>query len=135
MIELDLCDYLSDLETSAKDRVFPLVVPQGVSYPAITVQLTAKDRVQTQAGLTGSEQSTFALHCHTRGDNARNQYSDCKSLVNSLVSSINTYVSGVIPDVYAITIGNEVDENYYFLDGNQGGIQSVTLEITTYKKG
>ena len=135
MIERDLIDYLATLETPAQDRVFPLIVPQGENFPALSVKLSSKVREETQTTLTGDLTATFQVKCETKSNDPQAAYWACKSIIESLVSGINSYEDGQITGVYSIAVGTEADDEFYYLDGNTYGIQPITLEITLYYRG
>jgi len=81
VIEKGLYAYLtneSDITDIVSTRIFPMIVPQGQSYPAITYDRTSGEHEMTVDGESGLVEANFILKCWAT------TYAGAKSLADAL---------------------------------------------------
>lgn len=87
------------IETLVNTRIYPVVMPQGVSFPAITYHETANSPVNTLGGKTGLENPNIAISCWATAYDAANAVAKA---VNSAMDGCRTFRALMINqiDVY-----------------------------------
>lgn len=92
MIEADLRTYLiahADIFPLVGSRVYPMLLPQNPTLPAITYQRVSGPKVQSLKGINALSHPRIQFDCWAA------TYTAVKGLAEKLISALNDY-SGVI---------------------------------------
>lgn len=114
----------------AGDRIYPIILPQGFTRPAVTYQLISKPRQYTQEGEAASLAASL-VQVDLWGDT----YADVVALRNALTSTVDAILSEDVgsPPVYfnKIFLVNERDGYEAALDQVGPALyrKSVDLEV------
>ncbi len=73
-------------------RVYPLVLPQGVAYPAIRYQRIDTPRTYSKAGYEGDSRPRLQIDCWATG------YMDAKRLAEAVRAAMERYPHAVCED-------------------------------------
>lgn len=93
IIEKGLFAYLSnesDITDIVSTRIYPMIVPQGTAYPAITYDLTANTPEMTNDGESGLTEANFVLKCWAA------TYAEAKNLAETLRLNLNGFGKGTM---------------------------------------
>jgi len=96
----------NDSEVSAvTTRIFPVILPQGASLPAIVYQQVSDPSFKDIAGVTNYGNTRMQINIFS------GKYSEAKSLTKKVKSALNNY-SGIVDttDVHQITVEDEIDD-------------------------
>lgn len=86
MVEEDLFYQLSTyagLSTYVDDRIFPIIMPQNPTFPAITYQRISTNRTQAMDGATGHENPWFQIDIWSEN------YSELKAIEIQLLGAMD----------------------------------------------
>ncbi len=91
------------------NRIYPLVIPEGVELPAIAYQRISTPRESTHSGPSGLASPRFQFSC------VSGKYSEANGLVNAVRRALDGYkgtmggVNGI--NVGAVFVENTIDES------------------------
>lgn len=84
-------------------RVYPLVVPEGASLPAIVYRRISTERVYSHDGFSGLAKPRFQFSC------VSTHYSEARAVANALRSLLNGRIGPGLQGVYAETEYDDYD--------------------------
>jgi len=81
----DLFSFLSDQATNAAARIYPNVLPQGVTLPAIRYFQVSDPSMHTQSGRSNLRHPRWQLDCYAE------TYLAARSLAEQVITAIDGY--------------------------------------------
>jgi hypothetical protein len=103
-------------------RIYPLIMPQAASRPAITYQQIGGYRWQTVASAAGVVDSRFQLNCW--GDD----YADADSLADAVRQALDGY-SGIAATVTIVAVQIEDEGDIIDMTGGLSAVQPMGKRI------
>jgi len=103
----------ADITALVSNRIYPLLLPQEVTYPAISFQLISSQRIHDIGGPTGRAHPRIQIDCWAE------TYSGVKDLSNEVRLCL---------DGFKGTINAETDIGGIYLDGERD-IYEVSIDI------
>lgn len=97
-------------------RVYPLVIPNGASYPAIAYQTIGREMSQTQSGAISPEDARIQLTC------VCTSYAGAKSLMEAIRNAVDG------KDISGMTVFVESVRDDYAESG-KAYVQRIDLKI------
>lgn len=104
MIEADLKAFLDT--TVGHSRVYPLIVPQGVTLPAVTYQTVSDPSELESGGVVDLVAGRFQI------TSIGATYLEAKTLANTIKAALNGYRAAMgASDVQAVTIEGHLEDH------------------------
>ena len=118
---MDICEALykylstySGITTLISTRLYPVVIPQGVTYPAVSFQKISMQRVHAFQQDTGLTSAMIQVSTWAKTDSTKKGYAHCQAVSSQIRAALQNY-SGVMGGtggvtVNAVLIESEMDD-------------------------